>query len=95
MKRLIKKIIFAVLRRVQSFINIQPKLHGFLIKVSERLGIFDLLHNILNLGNRSGKTQPGAGDLNVVDEELLADQPQTVRHMFSDLDAAIKETEKH
>jgi len=30
-----------------------------------------------------------------VDEELLADQPQTVRHMFSELDAAIKETEKH
>ena len=94
-KRLIKKIIFAVLRRAQSFINSQPKLHGFLIKVSERLGIFDLLHNILNLGNRSGKTQPGAGDVNVEDEELLADQPQTVRHMFSELDAAIKETEKH
>jgi hypothetical protein len=96
-KRLIKKIIFAVLRRAQSFINSQPKLHRFLIKVSERLGVFDLLHKILNLGNQSNKAQqsPGSNDLNVADEEMLADQPQAVRHLFNELDSAIKETEKH
>jgi len=94
-KRLIKRMVFPSLRILQSFINRQPRLHGVLIKISERLGIFNLLHRILNLGNASANLSHGRDGLNIADEELLADQPQTVRHMFSELDAAIKETEKH
>ena len=94
-KRLVKRIVFPVLRRTQTFLNQHTALHGFLIKISERLGIFDLLHKVLNLGHAATDARHGPGGLTGEDDEVLADQPQAVQQAFTELDSAIKATEKH
>ena len=94
-KRGVKKVLFGALRIGQATLNANPRIHGVLIKISERLGIFDLLHRMINLGNPAAAKRTQQDGLEVADEATLSDQPQAVRQIFSELDAAIKETEKH
>ena len=50
---------------------------------------------MINLGNPAAAKRTQQDGLEVADEATLSDQPQAVRQIFSELDAAIKETEKH
>jgi hypothetical protein len=108
-KRWIKRLVFPVLRKTQSLLNRHVGLHSFLIKVSEKLGIFDVLHRILNLGANAngstetsesfdapvtGATSEAEGGLNAV-QVIAADEPEPVQQIFNELDLAIQKIEKH
>ena len=95
-KRLLRKIGSPVLARVKSYLASHPETHARLVQVAQKVGVYRVLHLILNKGAGAGVRQGSASNApdGAVDS-LLADKPQAVRQMYGELDQVIKKSGKH
>ena len=94
-KRLLRKIGSPVLARVKSYLGAHPETHARLVQIAQKVGVYRVLHIILNKGVNAGARQESAAIApeGAIDS-LLADKPQAVRQMYGDLDQVIKKSGK-
>ncbi len=94
-KRLLRKIGSPVLARLKSYLASHPETHARLVQVAQKVGVYRVLHLILNKGASAGVSQgPVSNAPDGVVDSLLADKPQAVRQMYGDLDQVIKKSGK-
>jgi O-antigen chain-terminating methyltransferase len=102
LKRAIKKVLRVVSNRTKVFLSNRPALHGRLVAMARRIGIYKLLNRVLNRAASNASAAPvspapTATDLttgSVSDlGKILKDQTSDVRDIYRELDVAIKKTE--
>lgn len=95
-KRLFRKMGSPVFARLKSYLGTHPEMHARLVQVAQKLGVYGVMHIILNKGANAGaQLEAAASQADGAIDRLLADKPQAVRQLYGDLEQVIKKSEKH